>query len=116
MPGTTSQLREAFFSARLFVLSSRFEGFPNVLLEAMAAGLPTGSFRCPSGPEDIVTHANDGWLVKNGDVAALSQSILEALNDRHANEMGRRATHVRETYSVQSVLAQWDAVLYAAMS
>ena len=73
--GHTDRLAEEMADAAIFVLSSRAEGFPMVVLEAMAVGLPVVSFDCPTGPADMITDGVDGLLVAEGDVAALSASI-----------------------------------------
>jgi glycosyltransferase involved in cell wall biosynthesis len=95
-----------------FVLSSRFEGFPNALLEAMALGLPAISVDCPSGPADIIRNEVDGLLVPFGDLPALAAAIRRLLSDeplRH--RLGAEAVHVVERFSSERYFARWDAVL-----
>jgi glycosyltransferase involved in cell wall biosynthesis len=66
--------------ASVFVLSSTFEGFGNVLVEALGAGCPVVATDCPSGPAEILDHGRYGWLVPVGDDAAMAESILAALD------------------------------------
>jgi GalNAc-alpha-(1->4)-GalNAc-alpha-(1->3)-diNAcBac-PP-undecaprenol alpha-1,4-N-acetyl-D-galactosaminyltransferase len=95
-----------------FVLSSRFEGFPNALLEAMALGLPAISFDCPSGPADIIRHEVDGLLVPPEDVPALSAAIRRLLGDEQLrSRLGTEARSVVERFSSERYFAAWDEVL-----
>ena len=73
--------------ASVFVLSSRFEGFPLILLEAMSKGMGIVSFDCPTGPADIVDDHRNGLLVPHEDVEGLSRAIREIVEDE---ELRRR--------------------------
>ncbi len=96
----------------VFVLSSRFEGFPNALLEAMALGLPSISFDCPSGPAEIIRNEVDGLLVPVEDVAALATALRRVLSDDQLRtRLGTEAVRVVERFSTERYYARWDAVL-----
>jgi glycosyltransferase involved in cell wall biosynthesis len=102
----------ALQQADVFVLSSRFEGFPNALLEAMACGLPAVSFDCQSGPAEIVRNEIDGILVPPEDVASLADAIERVLADEALRQrLAAEAVRVVERFSVERYFALWDAVL-----
>jgi len=96
----------------IFVLSSRYEGFPNVLLEAMALGLPPVAFDCPSGPAEIVTPGVNGVLVPADSVEALAAAMQAlAANTALRQRLAAAALDVRCDWSLDRALDSWDQYL-----
>ena len=112
LAGWVSEPRGILQRANLFVLSSRYEGFPNSLLEAMACGVPAVGFDCDSGPREIIRDGIDGVLVAEEDVTALANAMSRLMSDSGTRErMGQRAAEVMERFSLERFFRQWDAVL-----
>lgn len=111
LPGRAGNVGAWYERADLYALSSRVEGFPNTLAEAMAHGCAAVSFDCDTGPRDLIRHEVDGLLVPPGDVAALAQSLGRLMQDDDLRaQMAARALEVRERYSMQRVLGLWDGL------
>ena len=107
--GYTDRLWEEMAGAAMYVLSSRNEGFPMVLLEAMAVGLPVVSFDCRNGPADMITHGVDGLLVPQGDVARLATSICSLIEDPVLRSiMGNAARRTAATYDLPTICTRWE--------
>jgi len=109
--GQTPRLAEELAAASIYVMSSRFEGFPMVLLEAMSVGLPAVSFDCPTGPRDIIGHGIDGYIVPDGDRDALAAAMGELMDDEpRRRSFGAAAAEKAREYSTASVAEQWEAL------
>jgi glycosyltransferase involved in cell wall biosynthesis len=110
--GRTRHMGDALARASLFVLSSRFEGFGMVIVEAMSKGLPVVSFDCPRGPGEILRHGRDGILVSAGDVEGLADGLLELIEDLpKRRRYGAEAAENARSYAVGSIAARWEELL-----
>ncbi len=108
----TSAIDREYSDSSIFALSSRFEGFGLVLLEAMQSGLPCVTFDCPYGPSEVVVDNQTGFVVNNGDVDAFADRLCcliedEVLRKRFSEASVRRAKH----YDVEMVMNQWKTLL-----
>jgi glycosyltransferase involved in cell wall biosynthesis len=113
LPGRAGNMGDWYGRADLYVMSSRFEGFPNTLTEAMAHGCAAVSYDCDTGPRDLIRHEVDGLLVAPvGDVPALTEALDRLMGDEgERTRMASRALEVRERYSMEKIIAMWDNVL-----
>lgn len=105
----TDKVNEKLSEASIYVMSSRFETFPMVLLEAMSNGLPIASFDCPTGPSSIVTPNEDGLLVKPYDTDAFADTLVVLMQDPDLRErMGQAGLKNVKRFSPELVMRQWD--------
>ncbi len=102
-------VEKEYLNASFFVLSSRYEAFPMVLLEALSYGLPCISFDCPSGPADIITHKQDGLLVEKDDIVKLAEAISTLITDEEKRRMmSRKAVENIKRYSKDNIYSLWN--------
>ena len=112
LPGWVSDVDGALSRSDLFVLPSRYEGFGNVVAEALACGVPVVTMDCPSGPGEIVRDGVDGLIVPAEDTARLEQALDRVMGDAQLrDQFSARGPEVLDRFSEQKFLAQWDAVL-----
>ena len=112
--GVTNEIVEALARAEFFVLSSRYEGFPDALLEAMACGVATLSFDRRSGPAEIVTDGVNGVLVAAGDEMVLADTMLTLIGEPERRaRLGDAAAKSMERYDRNRVMDGWELLLPA---
>jgi glycosyltransferase involved in cell wall biosynthesis len=104
----TEYIAEKYMESSIFVLSSRFEGFGLVIIEAMSCGLSVVSFDCPCGPKDIITNRKDGILVKTGDIEELAVQISYLIdNEKERKQLGKQALISVERYEIENIAILW---------
>lgn len=112
LPGRNSDIVSEYANADVFVLSSRYEGLPLAMMEAMWCGVPCVAFDCPRGARALVGE-DRGWLVPNGDIVALKQQIIYCIT--HAAEVQERAKEAQRFvyahYSEAQIMPQWKEII-----
>lgn len=110
--GATKAVFAYFETASIYCLSSRFEGLPMVLLEALAFHLPIVAFDCDTGPEELIEQGQNGILVEAGNVSKLSQSLAGLMNDDALRGRMRNYKSQRlHTLELGGIMEQWSSVL-----
>jgi glycosyltransferase involved in cell wall biosynthesis len=108
LPGRAGNIGAWYGAADIFAMTSRYEGFPNTLAEAMAYGVPAVSFDCDTGPRDIIRDRIDGLLVPNGDRARFQAALAELMGDAALRAaFAARASEVRARFGLPRIAAQW---------
>lgn len=109
LPGRCGNLEQWYESADLYVLTSRFEGFPNTVVEAMSHGLPVVSFDCTTGPREIIRPGVDGTLVAPQSSHELEVALRDLMMDHDKRERyARQAIEVRSRFALERVVGQWE--------
>jgi glycosyltransferase involved in cell wall biosynthesis len=110
--GPVDRLDLQMSNASLYVLSSRHEGLPMVMIEAMSLGLPVVSFDCPTGPRDVIGGGRGGTLVPEGDIDALAAAMIELIEDGgRRSALGAAAAARAQDYALASIGPRWEALI-----
>ncbi len=115
LPGRIGNLADWYGRASMLLLTSKFEGFPNALLEAMSYGVPAISYDCLAGPRDVIRNGMDGFLVPPDDVDAMAQKLARLADDAALRQrLSAAATEVRTRFSSERILDAWDQAITLA--
>jgi glycosyltransferase involved in cell wall biosynthesis len=108
LPGAAGNIADWYGRADIFAMTSRFEGFPNALLEAMAYGTPPIAFDCMTGPSELIRNGQNGLLIPLNDMVGLVEGLAKLMEDEPLRvELGRRASSAREDFDTERVTNLW---------
>ncbi|MFB0612658.1 glycosyltransferase family 4 protein [Aurantiacibacter poecillastricola] len=111
LPGNSSTPASWIEDTAIYALSSRYEGFPNVLLEAMLAGLPVAAFACDYGPAEIINDGENGMLVADQDTGRLAAALRALMEDAELrHRFGSNASQRARDFSLPRIAAKWESV------
>ncbi|MFI8106238.1 glycosyltransferase [Streptomyces sp. NPDC086023] len=109
--GRTSDVAGALRGGSIFVQSSRGEGFPLALMEAMAAGVPCAAFDCAPGVREIIKDGEDGLLAALGNTSGLARTLSTLISDKELRDsMGELARERIQRYAPEKIVARWEAL------
>lgn len=104
----TKNIGKEYAESAMLVMSSNYEGFPMVMIEAMACGLPVVAFDFKCGPKDIISDGENGLIIRNGDIEALAEGMMRLMEDtENRKRMSLNARKIVDTYSEKAVMDKW---------
>jgi glycosyltransferase involved in cell wall biosynthesis len=110
LPPTTAIL-DVYKNASIYLMTSHFEGFGMVLLEAMACGVPCVAFNCPVGPAEIISDKLNGFLIEDGNTDAFLNAVIGLIEDKDLRlKIGAEAKKSSEAYNIDAIMQQWDTL------
>lgn len=104
----TNRIYEEYAKSSIIVMTSNYEGFGMVLVEAMACGVPAIAFDCQCGPKDIIQPGENGLLVRNGDIEGLAAAMMKLMDDAaYRQRLSENAKGIISTYAEETVMQRW---------
>jgi glycosyltransferase involved in cell wall biosynthesis len=115
--GRSERIHDELAQSSIYALSSRIEGLPMAMIEAMGHALPVVAFDCPTGPADVLTPEVDGVLVPPRDVDALAGELRRVMGDRELRQrLGTAAAETAQDYAPEAVMPLWEDLFAALIS
>jgi glycosyltransferase involved in cell wall biosynthesis len=112
LPGITDDIDTVFLKNAIFVVSSLYEGFSIVLVEAMANGIACVSYDCPYGPGTIITHGKDGYLVENQNTQVMYNYLCHLVENPDTREkFGIAAKESAKRFDINNIGSRWLSLL-----
>ena len=109
----TQNISQEYLNSSILALTSNYEGFGLVLIEAMSLGVPCVSFDCPFGPSEIIKNKEDGFLVKNGDIQGFANALSHLIeNEAERKAFGKKAKENVKRYSLRNIMPQWERLFH----
>lgn len=110
--GRKNDVEKYYYEAGVFVLSSRMEGYPNALVEAMACGCPCISFDCKTGPSSIIENGGNGILVEAENIEKLYKAMNElSLSKENRQKLSVKALEIRENLNIKKISEKWENII-----
>lgn len=110
--GRKNNIYDYFTKASVFVLSSRYEGYPNVLAEAMAHGCSCIAFDCLTGPSEIISNGRNGYLLEANNIDKLRETIVKVIASQNIRtDFFKTALHIRETNCIEKIAQEWESYI-----
>ena len=107
----TSAISQEYAKSSICAVTSYFEGFSLVLLEAMKHGVPCVAFDCPFGPRSIINDCYNGFLVDDGDIRRYADRLSRLIEDENLRkEFSAKAIEKSKSFDVDSIMRQWKAL------
>lgn len=104
----TKDVESLYADASMYLMTSRYEGLPMVLIEAQSCGLPIVSFTCKCGPRDVVTDGEDGFLVEDGATEVFADRVCQLIeNPGLRKDMGQKASEASKRYNIDRIMSKW---------
>ena len=112
LKGFSDDIHKEYMESSLFFLSSRYEGFVLVLMEAMATGLPAVSFRCKEGPEETIDNGINGYLVEEGNVQQFADCAIKLMkNETLLKQFASKTKKDLDRFNTAAIINQWVELL-----
>lgn len=107
--GATTNVQQCYAESSLYILSSRFEGFGMVIIEAMSCGLPVVSFDCPCGPRSIIKHGINGLLTPAENPQKLAEAICGLISSKETMlSMSEKGKATAREYNIDNIMKRWE--------